>query len=93
MLSSEDDELALRAALHKARAELGADAGAKKLAARVRAEPEAQAEKWDTRRVREALRAMECEAEVAAISDTRYLYSTAQAGAPAWRAPSWLHSR
>ena len=55
--ADDDDELALRLALHKARAELGADASAKKLAAKVRAEPDAQAE-WDTRRVREALHAM-----------------------------------
>ena len=67
MLSSEtdDDESALRAALRKARAELGTDVSAKKLAARVRAEPDAHAD-WDTRRVREALRAMELEGAAAA---------------------------
>lgn len=68
MLSSaDDDEHALRAALRKARDELGADASAKKLAARVRAEPDAKAE-WDTRRVREALRVVEREEAVAALS-------------------------
>ena len=64
--ADDDDERVLRAALHKARAELGAGASAKKLAAKVRAEPDAHAE-WDTRRVREALPALEREEEVAAI--------------------------
>ena len=57
---NDEHACALRAALQKARADLGADAGANTLVARVRAAPDAHAD-WDTRRVQEVLREMEYE--------------------------------
>jgi hypothetical protein len=56
--SAPKEDEALRTALRKARADLGADASPGTIAARVRADPNAHAH-WDYRRVRQALDAME----------------------------------